>query len=304
MPGNTDITAVKRTSIPDARFSILIPTWNNLEYLKLCVNSIRKNSLFRHQIILHINEGVDGTLEWVKEQNDIDYSHSAENIGICYALNYCRSLMSTDYLMYMNDDMYVCPQWDKALVEEIGKIGHNRFFISATCIEPFPGNNCMIIKDYGTDLRTFNEQKLLAEYNSLQMHDWQGSTWPPNIVHKEVWDQVGGYSVEFSPGMYSDPDFSMKLWNAGIRYFKGVSDSRVYHFGSKSVSRIKKNPGYYKFLVKWGMTSGTLSTYYLRRGEKFLGYLPEPSVPLAIRLKNFVKKTIAVARAQADAPRA
>ena len=49
-------------------FSILIPTFNNLEYLKLCIDSIKKNSKFDHQIIVHINEGTDGTLDYVKNQ--------------------------------------------------------------------------------------------------------------------------------------------------------------------------------------------------------------------------------------------
>ena len=47
-------------------FSILIPTYNNLEYLKTCINSIKKNSKFNHQIIVHVNEGSDGTLEFIK----------------------------------------------------------------------------------------------------------------------------------------------------------------------------------------------------------------------------------------------
>lgn len=284
------IQRVKRTSIPDAKFSILIPTWNNLEYLKLCIGSIRKNSKFKHQLIVHINEGKDGTLEWVKEQNDIDYSYSEQNVGVCYALNSCRELISTDYILYMNDDMYACPDWDKYLSEEIEKIGHNNFFISATSIEPESQSNCMIEKDYGRDLETFNEQKLLSEFASLPMHDWQGATWPPNVVHKDLWDKVGGYSNEFSPGMYSDPDFSMKLWKAGVRLFKGVSKSRVYHFGSKSVKRVTKNPGYHKFISKWGMTSSTLSKYYLRRGEEFNGPLPEANVPYSVQVKNFFKR--------------
>ena len=37
------------------KFSIIIPTFNNLEYLKLCIKSIRKNSLFDHDIIIHNN---------------------------------------------------------------------------------------------------------------------------------------------------------------------------------------------------------------------------------------------------------
>ena len=48
-------------------FSILIPTFNNLEYLKICINSIKKNSKFNHQIIVHVNEGSDGTFDYVKK---------------------------------------------------------------------------------------------------------------------------------------------------------------------------------------------------------------------------------------------
>ena len=284
------IQTFKRTENSSAKFSILIPTWNNLDYLKLCIGSIRENSAFKHQLIVHINEGKDGTVEWVKEQADIDYTYSEQNVGVCYALNKGRELVATDYILYMNDDMYACPGWDKALSDEIEAIGHNNFFISATSIEPKAQSDCMIEKNYGTDINSFDEKKLLEEFASLPMNDWQGATWPPNIVHKSIWDKVGGYSVEFSPGMYSDPDFSMKLWNAGIRLFKGVSKSRVYHFGSKSVKRIVKNPGYHKFISKWGMTSSTLSKYYLRRGEKFDGVLKEARVPLGVKVKNVFKK--------------
>lgn len=56
-------------------FSILIPSWNNLHLLKLCIESIRKNSFYYHQIIVHANEATDGTLEWIKE-NNISYTFS------------------------------------------------------------------------------------------------------------------------------------------------------------------------------------------------------------------------------------
>ncbi|MCC8170802.1 MAG: glycosyltransferase family 2 protein [Parabacteroides sp.] len=87
-------------------FSILIPTWNNLGYLRLCLESIRKNSTYTHQILIHVNEGSDGTLEWVK-QSGYKYNYSKENIGVCWALNGLRSLVKTEYILYMNDDMYV-----------------------------------------------------------------------------------------------------------------------------------------------------------------------------------------------------
>ena len=61
-------------------FSIIIPTFNNLKYLKLCLKSIRKNSKFDHEIIIHVNEGLDGTLKFLKNNNyKFSYSKSPPN---------------------------------------------------------------------------------------------------------------------------------------------------------------------------------------------------------------------------------
>ena len=49
------------------------------------------------------------------------------------------------------------------------------------------------------DLTNFNENKLLNEYKDINYYDFQGSTWAPHIIHKEVWDRVGGFSEEFYP---------------------------------------------------------------------------------------------------------
>ncbi|SFV32596.1 glycosyltransferase family 2 protein [Thermoflavifilum thermophilum] len=274
-------------------FSILIPTWNNLPYLQLCIESIRQHSTFPHQIIVHINEGTDGTLEWVKQQTDIDYTYSSSNIGVCYALNAARPLVQTDFIVYLNDDMYVCPDWDRVLWEEIQQLPDCFFFLSCTALEPVASSNCAIQANFGSDPAHFRKQELLAQYATFQKPDWLGATWPPNVIHRNVWDLVGGYSIEFSPGMYSDPDFSMKLWQAGVRYFKGLSASRVYHFGSKSTKRIRKNKGYYTFIRKWGMTSSTFTRYYLHRGEPFTGPLDAPRLPSRVKWKNKGKKILA-----------
>ena len=47
-------------------FSIIIPTFNNLEYLKLCLKSINKNSKYKHQVIPHVNVGDDGSKDYLK----------------------------------------------------------------------------------------------------------------------------------------------------------------------------------------------------------------------------------------------
>jgi glycosyltransferase involved in cell wall biosynthesis len=260
------------------RFSIVIPTWNNLSFLKLCIHSIRQNSTFSHQIIVHVNEGLDGTLDWLRNQ-DVTVTFSKKNVGVCWALNGMRPFVNTEYIVFVNDDMYVCPGWDSALMEEISSLPDNRFFLSSTLIQPRPFWCKAIIApvDFGQSVEQFEEQRLLEEYEKLPHSDWSGSTWPLNIVHRDIWDLVGGYSVEFSPGLYSDPDFSAKLWRAGVRYFKGISKSRVYHFEARSTKRVEKNKGSRQFLNKWGITSSVFMKMVLRRGEPWIGELTLPA---------------------------
>ena len=253
-----------------ATFSILIPTWNNLAFLQLCIASIRKNSAFDHQVIIHINEGTDGSLAWVKE-NGISYTYSKNNIGICWALNAMRSLVDTDYIVYLNDDMYVCPGWDTALLAEINSLPDNRFCLSSTLIQPrkFWCSDVISPANFGEEPASFRENDLLQHYMDIPHGDWSGSTWPPTVVHREIWDLTGGYSIEFSPGLYSDPDFSAKLYLSGVRHFKGIDKSRVYHFEARSTGRVKKNKGSRQFLFKWGITSSSFMRLLLHRGMPF-----------------------------------
>ncbi len=196
-------------------FSIIIPTWNNLAFAKLCVESIRKNSAYDHQIVLHINDGSDGTLEWAKKEK-LDFTYTPENAGICIAVNEAGGICTKDYIVYMNDDMYVCPKWDTYIMEDITKAGTDNFMFSATMIEPAWHNPCAIQKDFGNSIENFDEKGLLAVCNTIEKADWSGSTWPPTIVHRKYWLITGGYSIELSPGVSSDDDFAMKMWAAGV----------------------------------------------------------------------------------------
>lgn len=257
--------------------SIVIPTWNNWSLLQLCLEGIKRHTTCPHQVVLHVNEGVDGTLEWVRSQG-IAHTWSEQNVGICHAMNRAVALSSGEYILYLNDDMFCCPGWDQALMKRISLLGTSAFMLSGTMIEPrASGNPCVVVKNFGSDPENFQMQRLIEETAQLYRPDWYGATWPPTCVHREWWDRVGGYSEEFSPGMSSDNDFSMKMWQAGCRIFQGVGDSLVYHFMSRSTGKVIKNDGRKQFLKKWGITQSSFDRHYLRRGlplERF--QLPEP----------------------------
>lgn len=269
-------------------FSILIPSWNNLPFLRLCIESIRKNSTYSHQIIVHVNEGTDGTLEWVQSQG-LDYTYSEQNIGVCMAMNSMRSCVHCQYMFYLNDDMYLLPGWDKALYEEVKRLPDNKFFLSGTMIQPHNHLDVGITADYGDTVENFQEERLLKEYLQYPMTDWKGATWPPNLVHRDIWDLVGGYSIEYTPGMYSDPDFSAKLWMVGVRYLKGIASCRVYHFETKSTGRVKKNNGALQFLLKWGITNSTLRKKITGLGKPWDDRETDKKIPQKLRLKARLK---------------
>ena len=260
-------------------FSILIPTFNNINYLKFCIKSIKKNSKFNHQIVCHVNIGDDGTIEYLKKEK-IEYSYTSYNSGICEGINKAARLAKNDYYLYAHDDFYFCPEWDLILSDEINKIGHNNFYLSGTMM-----NQGQIKFNCGNTPDEFDENKFLNEYKNHNYFDFQGSTWAPSLVHKDTWNKVGGLSEEYFPGSGSDPDFNMKLWNIGIRIYKGINNFKVYHFGSvvlrKKLNKIKKNNKYGSrgaklFLTKWGISIKFFKKFYLKSGTKYEDMLPNP----------------------------
>jgi len=248
-------------------FSILIPSFNNLEYLKTCIDSLKKNSKYSHQIIVHINEGTDGSLEYVKEKN-LEYTFSNENIGMPKALNKSSALAKFDYILISHDDFYYCPGWDEVLVTEINLMSHKNYYLSSTMV-----GAGQVQFDAGETTETFDESKLLKNLENIKTFNFQGTTKCPGLIHKTIWKKVGGWSEEFSPTGGDDTDFAMKLWKSDIRIFKGMGRSLVYHFGSITTRKKKKSlftylgsKGNKIFLKKWGLTINFFEKFYLKSG--------------------------------------
>jgi len=153
-------------------------------------------------------------------------------------------------------------------------------------------NSIPPVFDAGDSPKNFNENKLLNNLEKIKTFDFQGSTKCPGLVHKEIWQRVGGWSEEFSPTGGDDSDFAMKLWNINVRIFKGLGNCPTYHFGS--VTTRKKNKTLFTylgsrgnkiFLKKWKISINFFEKYYLRSGidnnkkfifRKYNGPIGEP----------------------------
>lgn len=244
-------------------FSIVIPTWNSLDHLKLCIESIKKHSTHEHEILVHVNEGSDSTLDWVRAQG-IKHSYSRQNIGVCLSTNYLAAQASRDWLLYLNDDMVCCPGWDAALVDAVRATPTDLAMFFSTLIEPTDtGNSVVLVQNFGRTPAEFDEGLMLANYSAPPPADIEGRGSQPMLVHRMWWQMVGGYSLEFSPGMSSDDDLLMKFWVLGCRDFRIVGASRVYHFVGRSTGRVRRNCGGRAFVMKWGITQKEFKQNYL-----------------------------------------
>ena len=81
-----------------------------------------------------------------------------------------------------------------------------------------------------------------------------------------------------------------ELKRIGVRIFKGLGESRAYHFMSKSTGRFKMNDGKKTFLKKWGVSSSWFVKEVLKQGQFYTGPLSENKISpnLKDRLKGLI----------------
>lgn len=257
------------------KVSILIPTWKNPGYLKLCISSILKETTIPYEIIVHVNEHCDETISYL-ESNNIAYTFSETNLGVCRALNRARSLATGDIIGYFNDDMVALPNWDIELVKftEEYKIQKDSF-LASTMIEPLGNNPCCVAPaNHGTTYENFQYKNLISNlesYRDVKYEGVKGTTWPPCFVSSKMWDSIGGQSEEYDQwgGRGQDPDFCAKMYEAGVRCFVASGRSLVYHFSSRTVSKLKITTAHNQyFKQKFGYSIQDLCNK-LERGTKY-----------------------------------
>ena len=272
------------------KISIIVATYNNLNFLKFFLLSLKKNSKYSHEVILHINDGSDGTLQYASE-NNILYTHSPKNIGLCSSVNKATLLATTEYILYSHDDMFFCKNWDIYLEKEVNKYSDNLFYLTGTNISK---DNGLINFDCGSVPDNFDEDKFNTFCDKDLSLDLQGSHWAPHLIHKDLWSKVGGFSNEFNPGDGSDPDLCMKLWNENVRLFKTISKFKVYHFSSVTTRKknILLNNGTKTFILKYGFNPRFFRKFYLKGDclNIFNGKLENPKITLKMLFYLFINK--------------
>lgn len=94
------------------KVSVIVPTFNRANYLKVAIESVLKQKYKNLEIIITDNASTDNTIEIVKAFNDerIIYYRNPENIGIARNHNKALELCTGEYIQLFSDDDIMLPE--------------------------------------------------------------------------------------------------------------------------------------------------------------------------------------------------
>jgi len=258
-----------------------LSTYNNLEYLKLAVESVRKNSYFKDApFIIHAENCDDGTDEWLDayhQDYNLDYyiEKNPEPVGIGGGMNFCAEKVQTEYIMFLHSDFYVSKDWDKACLDIFEKYPDKKLWVSSHRIEPqmFPNSQTrpgtvIVPKDYlGAYWNDFNKEgfeywaEQFVQINDFEIPKGEGVS---GLIRKKDWDVIGGNDPIFAPASWDDMDLFLRMLQAEYEFIL-TSKSLIWHFGARGSHRLEENNGQtsqrqikseisnqQKWLTKWG----------------------------------------------------
>ena len=228
------------------KVSIVIPLYNQLAYTKICLESLRRTTSPEVECILIDNASSDGTGEYLATLTDLRVIANADNRGCAGAWNQGAEVASGEWMIILSNDDILSADWVEGLVAAADRWGLD---IVTPAIRE--GECNYDIDSYARELTgRMKDVVRRGRANGVCF-----------MIHRRVFDRIGGFDEKFRIGQYEDKDFFLRAAKAGFR-LGTVGCSFVHHFGSvtqKSMNTAKvakpyalENKAY--FTRKWNLS--------------------------------------------------
>jgi len=286
-----------------------LSTFNTLNYLKLAIESVRKNSYYKHApFVIHAENCTDGTDEWLLENKDkynleIYIEKNEVPRGIGGGMNFCASKVKTKYIGFLSSDFWMSPNWDEELVNLCEASTNDKIWTFSYRVEPDifndpisrPGVIKVSTDTFGEYHQTFNSEAFdtwSTEFSELNDVTYNIPMGVSGVISKYAWDYIGGNDDRFAPMYWEDADLFIRMINEGYE-FKLTSKSMLYHFASRTSrfpdDNLKQRPAHLEAYEQRSLT---------RFIEKY-GRLPEHGpygeyigIPITDGSENIIKQSI------------
>lgn len=225
----------------DELISIIIPTKDNYEVIKTCIDSIFNKSSYKNfEVIVISNNSTEKELFHYFEKCNAEYGSQFSwyeyNVPFNFSklMNFGRQKAKGKYLLLLNNDTEVITEdWLEAMVEQaqrpsVGAVGVKLLYPDNTI-----QHAGVIIGLGGIAGHTFvgMHKDEAGYFNYIQsINNYSAVTAACLMVKTSDYDKVNGFNEAFEVE-YNDVDFCLKLMDAGL-YNVYLPHVELYHYES------------------------------------------------------------------------
>jgi GT2 family glycosyltransferase len=220
------------------RASIVVPSGNNLVFLKFCLTSILLNTPAQgYEIIVVDNGSTDGTPAYLagmaEDHPQIRAIRNPANRGFAAAVNQGLAAATGDILVLLNDDTIVPHGWLDGLCrgledETVGLLGP---------VTNRSGDEAQIEVEYDTYAGFLRFARKRRRSHRDRTRDLHMLTMFCLAFRRDLYERVGPLDEQFEVGMFEDDDYAVRVRAAGYRVV--CADALfVHHFGATSLGKL------------------------------------------------------------------
>ena len=214
--------------------SIVILGFNQVEYTRKCIDSIRRHTRQKYELILVDNGSKDGTEEYFRSIQGAKVIRNPENLGVSKGWNQGMRQAAGEYILILNNDIIVGPDWLENMVRlaesdpSIGLVGPRSNYIAGPQIVP--------------DVPYKQESEIQAFILKWQQeHDLSAAEFGfikgfCHLIPRRVFAKVGFYDERFGKGNFEDDDYCLRVRYNGFRALF-ADDVFIHHYGSVSFNQ-------------------------------------------------------------------
>ena len=238
--------------------SIVIPVYNQFDYTYNCLKSILHNSgNITYEIIIANDCSTDLTTRITEVVKNLKVVTNPTNLRFLKNCNNAAKHAKGKYILFLNNDTQVQPNWLEPLVElierdsSIGMVGSKLVYADGRLQEA--GG---ILWNDGSAWNYGNRKDPAdPEFNYVKEADYISGA--AIMIKTSLWKEIGGFDENFAPAYYEDTDLAFEVRKHGYKvmyqplsvvvHFEGVSNGTDISSGQKAYQQVNAR----KFFEKW-----------------------------------------------------
>lgn len=247
--------------------SIIILNWNGRHHLMECLSSVLKQTYSDYEVIVVDNGSTDGSQEYIRSNfPSVNLICNGQNYGFCKGNNIGIKAAKGEYIVLLNNDTFVEPDWLEQLYgcmvsdRQVGFCASKLLFYSERELLDAAGDGFSVC---GAGYKRGH----LEDTEKYDKDDYVfGACAGAAMYKKEMLDKIGLLDEDFFVA-YEDSDLSFRAQLAGYKC-KYASKAKVYH--------------------KVNSTLGTLSETYVFYGHRNVEYTYFKNMPSRLLIRTLL----------------